>query len=186
MQHETWRRAGAVVAHSPAVLVPAVVVQVSGDRTMSDDQVLNEMRPKHMAAFWRRVDRGGPNECWRWLGSKTGPGYGTFYRDHKRNFNAHRFSYELVHGPIPEGLHIDHLCRNPWCVNPAHLEPVTPWENTMRSPIAPSAVNARKTHCHRGHPLMGSNLRFNCRGDRVCRTCANARLRKWQKRQVAK
>ncbi len=71
-----------------------------------------------------------PTGCWHWTGAKTDKGYGRFYLN--GNKHAHRISYELLIGPIPNGLVIDHLCRNPSCVNPAHLEPVTHVENVKR------------------------------------------------------
>ena len=107
-------------------------------------------------------------ECWRWTGSISPNGYGRF-----NLIYAHRRSYELHVGPIPEGLTIDHLCRHRWCVNPAHLEPVTRGENVLRG-VGPSAQHARKTHCKRGHPLSGENLRVHARG-RECAICKRIR-----------
>jgi hypothetical protein len=79
--------------------------------------------------FWAKV-LVGPN-CWLWKAAKVPSGYGQFrVGDHLER--AHRVAYEMVVGPIPDGLTIDHLCKNPWCVNPAHLEPVTMLENLSR------------------------------------------------------
>lgn len=88
--------------------------------------------------FWARVDRRGPDECWLWKPpkSRTGAGYGVFGRrvDGKATGSpAHRLAYELTKGEIPAGLHIDHLCNTRLCCNPAHLEAVTPRENTLRT-----------------------------------------------------
>lgn len=84
--------------------------------------------------FWAKVDRSG--DCWRWTGALARGGYGFAVvgsrDDPQRYRNAHRFAYELSVGPIPEGLELDHLCRNRRCVNPAHLEPVTHSENMRR------------------------------------------------------
>lgn len=78
-------------------------------------------RPEDAAArFWRKVDRRGPDECWLWQGSCFDNGYGQF-SIYPRNVKAHRFSYELAHGPIPTGFAVMHSCDNPPCVNPAHL-----------------------------------------------------------------
>lgn len=84
--------------------------------------------------FWPKVDRsGGPDACWPWLGRRDKLGYGGI---HLGGYGkAHRIAYRSVHGEIPPGLEIDHLCRNPSCVNPAHLEAVTHRENLRRSPI---------------------------------------------------
>jgi hypothetical protein len=93
---------------------------------------------------------------------------------------AHRLAYQLLVGPIPEGLVIDHLCRNPPCQNPAHMECVTHRENTLRG-ASPHAMNARKTHCKRGHEFTFQNTYVDAKGCRSCLACraaAAARKRK--------
>ncbi len=85
--------------------------------------------------FLARVDQCGPDECWLWITTSTSA-YGTFRLDSGRYVVAHRFAYELLVGPIPDGLTLDHLCRKTRCVNPAHLEPVTHSENSRRSAVA--------------------------------------------------
>lgn len=82
-------------------------------------------------AFWDRVDKDGPGGCWIWTGSVEGKGYGHPTIAGKKH-PAHRLAYELLVGPVPEGLHLDHLCRVRRCVNPEHLEPVTSRENSLR------------------------------------------------------
>lgn len=91
-----------------------------------------------------------------------------------RMYLAHRAVYELLVGPIPEGFHVDHVCRVRNCVNPDHLEAVTPQVNTLRSPTAPAAINARKTECIRGHPFDGPNTYTTPDGRRQCRVCLRA------------
>jgi hypothetical protein len=119
--------------------------------------------------FWPKVDVRGEDECWTWLAGKDGHGYGKFYVDRsRRNFKAHRFAYLLVRGELPE-LELDHLCRNPSCVNPAHLEPVTHRENMVRGNGI--SGRARLKQCQRGHPFDAVNTRIKVNGTRACRTC---------------
>jgi len=124
----------------------------------------------------RKVDihTGG---CWEWRAAVDKDGYGTFWLINQTR-RAHRISYEGLVGPIPEGLELDHLCRNHGCVNPKHLEAVTTKVNQHRG-FGVSGLNARKTHCPRGHALKGSNLKsFDLKkGERSCRTCCNDKKR---------
>lgn len=76
-----------------------------------------------------------PLGCWEWLASKNERGYGRVRDAERGEMKAHRAVYELLMGDIPEGMELDHLCRNPSCVNPDHLEPVTHRENMVRSPL---------------------------------------------------
>lgn len=123
--------------------------------------------------FEAKIDFG---ECWNWIAATT-HGYGVF-RYEGRLRHAHIVSWELLVGPIPEGLHIDHLCRNRACVNPDHLEPVTPRENTLRG-AGFAAIRARQTHCLRGHEYNEKNTYHHPqRGTRDCRACARERRRR--------
>jgi hypothetical protein len=116
--------------------------------------------------------------CWPWRGNLNSNGYGRLYVGiHRRA--AHRIAYELLVGPIPEGLTLDHLCRNHACCNPAHLEPVTNRENIMRGDTIPAA-NARKTHCLHGHEFTPENVGFCSDGSRRCRTCQHTLKRGWK------
>ncbi len=134
--------------------------------------------------FWRQVDK--TPTCWLWTGGLTGAGYGGFGAERiaetKRNrfVLAHRFAYELIIGPIPDGLQLDHLCRVPRCVRPSHLEAVTPRTNTLRG-IGPTAVAARRTHCVNGHDFTAENT-WHYGGARHCRECRRASFRDWEKR----
>lgn len=94
--------------------------------------------------------------CWPWMAGTNRDGYGMFSLNGS-NVSAHRFSYELFVGPIPEGKHLDHLCRFRGCEQPMHLEPVTNRENVLRGNGFP-AQNARRTHCRKGHPFEDSNV----------------------------
>lgn len=125
----------------------------------------DDPRPTAETCFWAKVDRGTTDGCWLWLGAHRATGYGSF-----RGQCSHRFAYELVVGPIPEGLELDHLCRVRECVNPAHLEPVTRRENILRSDNF-AGQRARQTHCKRGHEFTAANTYVNARGNRSCRTC---------------
>lgn len=119
--------------------------------------------------FWDRVEL-LPSGCWKWIGYRDRQGYGAGDFGGAKSRRAHRIAYEEVMGPIPNGMHLDHLCRNPWCVNPMHLEPVTPRENVMRG-FGLAAINSRKTHCDRGHKFTTANTYMALNGQRICRTC---------------
>ena len=126
-------------------------------------------------AFWQRLDRsGGRDACWLWTGPRMWNGYGKASFGN-RTQNAHRVAWMILHGELSvRGLHIDHVCRVKLCCNPRHLDPVTCKENLRRSPwrIAQMA----KTHCPRGHPYSGSNLRLYLSG-RQCATCRTQHTR---------
>lgn len=134
--------------------------------------------------FWSKVDMRGEDECWPWEAYVNDGGYGTFsltWRESPKR--AHRVAYELLIGPIPDGLVLDHLCRNRRCVNPGHLEPVTHAENNRRgiSTEARRRRNAEQTHCKRGHEFTPENTYRPPVGYRVCRTCRRDRARGYMK-----
>lgn len=142
--------------------------------------------PSLEEAFWKRVERRDENECWPWQGALTSGGYGQMghgRRGEDKKYVAHRLAYELLVGPIPDGLVIDHLCRNRACVNPTHMEPVTSGENVLRG-VGWGGTHSRKAHCPLGHPLEGDNLsQYHLwMGQRKCLTCHANRERKRRKR----
>ena len=120
------------------------------------------------------------DSCWEWHGAKVGQGYGAVTVA-GQTLLAHRVSYEFYVGPIPEGLQIDHLCRNRACVNPDHLEAVLQKANLLRGESF-SAKNARKTHCTKGHEFTSENTYRYQRKDgswrRDCRICRAAARRR--------
>ncbi len=141
------------------------------------------MNEKLQLRFWSKVLK-GPG-CWRWLASKNGGGYGRI-KVKGRLLMAHRVSYELAFGPIPEGYQVDHVrsrgCLFPDCVNPAHLEAVTPGENTRRS--GAWEWQRSKTHCPQGHPYLGANLYVNPNsGKRACQACHRVNSASGQRRR---
>lgn len=113
-----------------------------------------------------RTARG--ESCWLWTGKLDDKGYGHVWLG-DRSTTAHRATYETFVGPVAKDQQIDHLCRVRHCVNPAHLEAVSPRENTLRGEGV-TAVNARKTHCIRGHEFNEANTYHAPRG-RHCRAC---------------
>lgn len=116
------------------------------------------------ARFWLKVDK-SVGACWLWTGLKDKLGYGRACA-RGGNIAAHRFAYQELIGPIPAGLVLDHLCRVTSCVNPAHLEPVTSGENSIRG-MAPNMKRHRSGFCMRGHPLAE-----NQNHRRMCKLCS--------------
>lgn len=118
-----------------------------------------------------------PSGCLIWAGSLNSTGYGQVEHEHRALY-VHRLMYEWFVGPIPDGLHIDHLCRNRACGAPAHLEAVTPKVNILRGD-GPSASQARRDHCEQGHEydLFNTYWRDDRHGGRQCRACNRASQR---------
>lgn len=139
---------------------------------------LNERQREN---FWAKVNK--TPTCWVWTASRGTQGYGKF-RVGKAHLGAHRVAYLEEIGEIPDGLVLDHLCRNTSCVNPAHLEPVSEQENILRG-VGVTAVNAAKTHCIRGHEFTPENI-YAVPGGRACRTCRRERNREWMRENYRK
>ncbi len=147
-------------------------------------------RPTVAERLWAKVDFHGPMQspylgpCWVWSGALTA-GYGCLETKRVRDGSrlAHRIAYELVRGEITDET-LDHLCRNPRCVNPAHLEPVSQRENKRRGE---SGRNMReRTHCPQGHAYDELNTRIARDGHRVCITCSRQTSREYARRQREK
>ena len=125
----------------------------------------------------RRVTQ-GPG-CRVWTGYKAPLGYGQIREDKDgRLLYAHRVAYEIYVGAIPEGLELDHLCRNPSCANPEHLEPVSHRENLLRG-VGIAAIYAARTHCQKGHEFSIENIcnYKSDKGKRICKICKRERER---------
>ena len=124
-------------------------------------------------------------DCIAWVGHSNDGRYGAFalLRGKKRWVPAHRYAYIRARGPIPDGMMLDHLCRNTFCVNPSHLEVVTARQNFERgrSPGILHAYHKSKTHCPHGHPYSGENL-YQWKTYRYCRACIKAATLRWQKK----
>lgn len=148
-------------------------------------------KPRPVAdRLWEKVEK--TDTCWLWRGATNNRGYGqmvvgSLLDGSKRKVLVHRLSYELLVGPIPEGLVIDHVrnrgCTHQTCVNPAHLEAVTQRENLRRGDGGPG-INARKTHCKRGHPFDDGNTYRTSKG-RHCKVCRREALRRYRQRSLA-
>ena len=122
--------------------------------------------------------------CWVWTSARDGKGYGLFWYQ-GRSVRAHRMAWFLAGLHVPQGLVLDHKCRNPACVNPAHLEPVTNRENTLRgnNRAVLSARWATITECPRGHPYSPENTYRTKSGTRSCKECKREANRQWKRRQ---
>jgi HNH endonuclease len=180
----------------PAVNLKRLLCAVHYGRFLVTGDPMGTGRPdmgkEREERFWEKVDKGDPRECWAWTAGLSA-GYGQFIemRDGRGHPSAaHRVAWELLIGPIPDGLDLDHLCHtrdtscpggddcpHRRCVNPAHLEPVSNEENIRRG-MCPSAVNSRKTHCTPGnHEFTPENTYHPPKQPhtRQCRQCSRER-----------
>ena len=139
--------------------------------------------------FWSKVDKNGPlfkdTPCWLWTAAKGKAGYGLFSYGGRKSPHlvlTHRITYQLLVGPIPVGLELDHLCRNTICCSPQHLEAVTHRENMIRGNVHSNGrEQAAKTHCPQGHPYDLFNTIYK-KGSRYCRECHRLYMKRWHLR----
>ncbi len=146
------------------------------------------LSPLQIQRFWSHVRLAARDECWIWIGASNENGYGKWKPGcgNRRQWFAHRVSFIITKGAIPDGLEVHHKCERPRCVNPLHLYAVTHHTNMLASGTV-AAVNLLKTHCPAGHPYDQSNTRLiNDAGHRMCRKCGYAAMAACRKRQMAK
>jgi hypothetical protein len=141
--------------------------------------------------FWPRVETGWTDQCWEWTGPTLKNGYGQFGSGKNRGMStlAHRASYTMIKGDPGDDMQVDRLCHNKACVNPQHLEAVTPQINTQRARSDGLIGECRngnqgKTRCPEDHPYSGENLIIR-RGKRHCRECGRKAAREYQRRKRA-
>jgi hypothetical protein len=145
------------------------------DRTRSP-----HIRGAEEQRFWLKVDK--TETCWIWRAALNDHGYGIFRRSNHTNIRSHRWAWEQVNGLVPNGLELDHLCRNRACCNPSHLEAVTHLTNSSRSQPGGRVWRSHITHCPQGHPYDAANTYRHKRG-RACKACRNERLRAYRARK---
>lgn len=161
---------------------------VGASRTVAYQDRSPDMRAKSIPAltpeqeerFWSRVEVHQPSACWEWTGSRSGSGYGSFSLGARHgSFPAHRVAYAILLGRIDPNESLDHLCRNPSCVNPDHLESVSQRVNTLRG-YGITSQNAKKDRCCAGHELTPNNLYIGPQGWRNCLTCKRERMYRYR------
>jgi hypothetical protein len=161
---------------------------MSDERPAADGRVISYLR-EHASADAKKIRRFAEkvevleNGCWKWTGANNARGPRGQFWVGTRGQVAYRWAWQAVHGPVPEGLELDHYrfpddCVGPLCAHPDHVEPVRHRDNVLRG-RSPAARNARKTACLNGHPFD----RLDSRGRRQCSICARARDREWYQRR---
>lgn len=176
-----------VTAHADSLyrerLSTAIKVLASGGAAI--EGVTLPAYPRVFINFWARVLR--PEDgCWTYQGHRDHKGYGkaAITLNGRKHSRAHRAAYEMLVGPIPEGLQLDHLCRNRSCVNPSHLEPVTNQENGYRGQAPGIVIHLAGEACAKGHRYVEGSFSILKTGGRRCLICQRARYKAWYDRQA--
>src|SRR6185312_15563955 len=166
-------RAGRGAVGAAVTSIPTSRRQISANDGFATGARMIELTARQQRNFWAKVDAQDGAACWRWTAARYSNGYGHMGigpLSNPRSLLAHRVAYELCIGPIPDGLTVDHLCFNPGCVNPAHLEAVTQGINTLRG-NSMSSRRARRTHCPQCHPYDQVYRDPVGREHRLCTSC---------------
>lgn len=147
---------------------------------------IEDIAPAYIERFWSKVDKKGEFDCWVWNGPRERCGYGVSWAGKPGGtMIAHRFALLTEMGELPRDLVVDHICRNRACCNPKHLRVITSRENVLIG-VGPSAVNARKTHCRKGHEFTDENT-LRIRGSsRACKACQRQAEAEYKQRRRAK
>ena len=124
--------------------------------------------------FWAQLQKGGEDDCWQWTGTTNDDGYGKIGVNGKK-VGAHRYSYELHNGPIPEGMHVLHSCDNPGCANPKHLSIGTHKQNMEQRDARGRNGFSKRTHCKRGHEFTPENTKVYKTKNKTSRHCLACR-----------
>lgn len=142
-------------------------------------------KTKDLARIFERI-KIIDNGCWEWQGARSSTGYGNMTHQGKQ-LQPHRVAYELEKGFIPRGMHVDHVCQNRRCINPDHLEAVTPAENTRRGGMIQALLQRHesRTHCDKGHPLTPDNIAYR-EGPKRCLICVKEATKRGNAVQRAK
>lgn len=169
-------------------------------KALESGEILKLEPDSDEARFWSKVNKQGgypdfsdtlvrvtpeAGECWVWTAATQSKWYGRFKIAGKLEMST-RVSLRLAGVAVQDGLDVDHLCRRPICVNPAHLEAVTRRENTLRGAIMEVNRGRRRGMCSKGHPLAGGNLILNGEYAPKCRTCQNDKNREWMRQYRAR
>jgi hypothetical protein len=138
--------------------------------------------------FWPKVNKTAPNGCWEWTACTNELGYGWIAAGTRqgRHLKAHRVSYALAFGEVPEGMSVLHRCDNPLCVKPSHLFLGTQADNMADMIRKGRKVTHAASHCPQGHPYEGENVYIDPAGKKHCRACNREAQRRYHARTTSK